>query len=973
MGSSRSEELLIEVDAPHPHGGKKISDYVFSPNMQYIVTWSREDQSIVGWTITKDLQLKYDNSINSEELKKIIGLKPNITKFELKAIAYRLKGVSDCKQVILDLARSDPYDFEIIDITTKSRQVLNAPGLKGHMYLSTFLDNGDLAISGRRKCIYIFSKSKSNNNNKQWTCKSIFNELKNCDQLFIFKNGKLLSLSEMPYVIMQWNLETRELEMQYILNWNIIMYTLGMKMNNDNTLLAIASYTLNDETLIYVYSTESGIAVANNSFKETLHNFCFIGSKEEQLHFSGPRHNKKSYNSYILNPYTLKPPKAYVLHDIYSPTYENYEDYPINIISDFIITIENSNLSIQRLSHNKSWQNHLQYKEHHVGSTLFNIKEVNQIILDTLEKFKSNQNLTQKYSDKPKQLPYGNLYTWIIETVPRGNEYKTTLKASIDGKSNGMRDIWASADNDNGYTLESEVLKNGDIIFICSDGIYIFAINFKEKTPSLIYSWKDEKDKFEVETETPQESIKRHLTSFNSLIEENINSLKFKFLPPPIIDMFMINDLINNELTVKLYGKDMFSQLIQYENKFKYSMKSVIQDLLDKCFEYSLTKFRGGDIYNFILFISQVTSTLIILEKYNKNLRVTEKFLSKINLLVPDNYYKAVDNDSSLFHLQHCEIYYPSTLSVISSLNYLLFWISEKCDSLKKNYPRIYNILTIPYSYYSSSTIYSQKTVKLIFPLLNFATYSEDYSFLEIFYLYDNAFTLLSTPDYYKWWNIKALINFKWNTYGRRYYFMIWAIYLIFMCCFLIVATISENVSLNYQVILLKATIFLGFVHLIFEARQCAHNFVNYITSPWNWFDLAAILFPTITSFIWLYYKILPTWIITIAVFLLEIKFLLYFRALKYFGKYFAIMIGVAQQVFSFLIILGIIVLAFAHSLHILLRPTSEYSYNQPSYTDDINNPWNLVSTYKFISSNGTIGDSLFIETPDDNTNLFAW
>ncbi|CAG8822155.1 2576_t:CDS:2, partial [Racocetra persica] len=74
----------------------------------------------------------------------------------------------------------------------------------------------------------------------------------------------------------------------------------------------------------------------------------------------------------------------------------------------------------------------------------------------------------------------------------------------------------------------------------------------------------------------------------------------------------------------------------------------------------------------------------------------------------------------------------------------------------------------------------------------------------------------------------------------------------------------------------------------------------------------------------------------------------------------------------SFLVVLGILVLAFAHSLHLLLRPAGEYSYDQPSYTDDVNNPWNLVSTYKLISSNGTVEGSSFIQTPDDNTNLFA-
>ncbi|CAG8767988.1 1600_t:CDS:2, partial [Racocetra persica] len=67
-----------------------------------------------------------------------------------------------------------------------------------------------------------------------------------------------------------------------------------------------------------------------------------------------------------------------------------------------------------------------------------------------------------------------------------------------------------------------------------------------------------------------------------------------------------------------------------------------------------------------------------------------------------------------------------------------------------------------------------------------------------------------------------------------------------------------------------------------------------------------------------------------------------------------------------------IIVLAFAYSLHLLLRPNSEYSYNQPSFTDDANNPWNLVPTYQFISSNGTVGESTLIKTPDDSTNLFT-
>ncbi|RIB25773.1 hypothetical protein C2G38_2165095 [Gigaspora rosea] len=324
-------------------------------------------------------------------------------------------------------------------------------------------------------------------------------------------------------------------------------------------------------------------------------------------------------------------------------------------------------------------------------------------------------------------------------------------------------------------------------------------------------------------------------------------------------------------------------------------------------------------------------------------------------------------NNSALLKLYDKDIFKLSLTSNIrhSGINELPNYCYDLSLSMLKK--------AFPYLLYSSYiTIYPQETVLLIFPLLGFATYSKNYSYSELFYLQGNPFTsLLDASDYYKWWSIKALINFKWNTYGRLYYFIIWTIYSTFMCCFLIVSTIPEHkISWNNQAILLVATISFGLFHFIFEVRQFIYKPIAYIASPWNWFDFAAILVPTITSLIWLHDKTLSTWIITIVAFLLEIKFLLFFRTLDYFGTYFAIMIGVAQKVFSFLVVLGILVLAFAHSLHLLLRPTSDYSYDQPSFTDDANNPWNLVSTYQFISSNGTVGKSTLIETPDDSTDF---
>ncbi|CAG8750693.1 3804_t:CDS:2, partial [Dentiscutata heterogama] len=90
---------------------------------------------------------------------------------------------------------------------------------------------------------------------------------------------------------------------------------------------------------------------------------------------------------------------------------------------------------------------------------------------------------------------------------------------------------------------------------------------------------------------------------------------------------------------------------------------------------------------------------------------------------------------------------------------------------------------------------------------------------------------------------------------------------------------------------------------------------------------IAALSFPTAISILWMLNKTPPVWFLTITVLLVELKFLFY-------------------------LLLGIIVFAFAHSLHILLRPTTDFSYDQPSYTDDVNNPWNLATRYQSILPN---------------------
>jgi hypothetical protein len=105
----------------------------------------------------------------------------------------------------------------------------------------------------------------------------------------------------------------------------------------------------------------------------------------------------------------------------------------------------------------------------------------------------------------------------------------------------------------------------------------------------------------------------------------------------------------------------------------------------------------------------------------------------------------------------------------------------------------------------------------------------------------------------------------------------------------------------------------------------------------------------------------------------LDIKFLLFFRAFEYFGVYFAIIISVGKKIFSFLVVLFIIIVSFAHAFYILLSPKSEFSLEQHNTNNkDPNNPWNLASSYSQIINNvGKSDDPFMIQIPDKNTNMF--
>ncbi|KAF0524636.1 transient receptor potential cation channel subfamily a member 1-like [Gigaspora margarita] len=177
---------------------------------------------------------------------------------------------------------------------------------------------------------------------------------------------------------------------------------------------------------------------------------------------------------------------------------------------------------------------------------------------------------------------------------------------------------------------------------------------------------------------------------------------------------------------------------------------------------------------------------------------------------------------------------------------------------------------------------------------------------------------------------MKTLIELKDDKWIRslnvKYYFLIWAGYAILLGSFIIVSAFSDSISWFYQQILLYIVIILGFWHLFVEFRQVlVYSPKNYLSTAWNYLDLAATISTTATSIYWLKNGSAPTWAITFSSLFLEMNFInLCFRPIKFFGIYLAMIMNTVDRVISFVTIFGCFTLALANSLYLLLRSTSE-------------------------------------------------
>ncbi|EXX70974.1 hypothetical protein RirG_082680 [Rhizophagus irregularis DAOM 197198w] len=1003
----------IDIDNDiKPHKNKPITKIEVSPNEKYLVTYSQDDHSIVGWNI-EDIdegRLNFDHTVKiNPKFKSIDRICVSDDK-KLAFIYNDLNGLeiidmnNDNQVIELNLDNSDFEDFRV------SYRYFTF-NLKGEFILYNKI-NSDITAYKKHKIIWIYSTQTKNN---KWMCKRIYEIPKDFELIGISKNDKLYLFSNNS--IYEWNILNEE-NIRMFKNEENEWKVDGISSNENFTCLRI-------KDKIIIYSVEIGISIAsldiNNDIQ--IHNFmnqinlcpllllslfdyipsCKIWNSitehcwKECLdrltkNFQLPKEYQNKILPIPLN--NIKAASKYIFGILDGYVWKIKLDEKISKINFLFENSELNNKSDEIIESNKK-TNKETLNVHFLNSYKDMIHTLFQKGISYINSVISKKELIQ------------DLVTWNIKTSD-GKTIKLQVfkRIEVDSKWDLIctRIDKFNIQNSIGFYFnigfyEIKLFNDDDIGLLTNMGLLIYRFNKSENSISLIYFYYID------------------LGLYTSLIPKfslaKLHYYKKVFSKLPLPSPNYVSFKLNDEWT--LYMKE---NMKDKENLLKYGIElltfaikehklELINYIYEKCIIY-----YKEDLVNNRIFLSIITSTMAVLNEYYPEYIL--KYSLETNMIIDSSFYN-IEHQSNNLHLysfQSLQIINLTRSILWSKYNKLLykFWKNQPLIIIElliifltlPGFPIIFFILNILFKYnfindlygsngwflffyahiyisyeyiYSRSSKYmSTPTITFMIPYIKFVNYPQNYNWLlEILIRpQPSPFVKTISRDIYKTWNGEALINFKWNTYGKYYYIIIWITFMAFLCCFTAAATISKQyIDENIRKQLLITSIIFGFIHLSFEIRQIIYNPIKWIQDFWNIFDIMAYVLPIYASIYWLQTNNRNVSLLTFSCLFLDIKFLLFFRVFESFGIYFAIIISVGKQIISFLVVLFIILISFAHAFYILLSPESDYSFKK-HMNNDPNNPWNIVPTYNKVFDDGTIDTHPFIiQSPDKNTNMF--
>jgi len=161
---------------------------------------------------------------------------------------------------------------------------------------------------------------------------------------------------------------------------------------------------------------------------------------------------------------------------------------------------------------------------------------------------------------------------------------------------------------------------------------------------------------------------------------------------------------------------------------------------------------------------------------------------------------------------------------LLASIKGLMVHLLRKID--------IFNIFNIP----SKRCKNRRLSVKLFIPFSKLASYRKEYNLLKELWKpdlnefvknhYDSIYSERQSHELYSDWNGEALINSKWERFGRFYYHCIWHIFNVFLIFSL--SMIYQSYPKNLAISIIN--IILGFFLLLFEVRKIFFDPVKYLS-----------------------------------------------------------------------------------------------------------------------------------------------
>ncbi|GBB91527.1 hypothetical protein RclHR1_01890001 [Rhizophagus clarus] len=821
-------------DPQKAHNGEKVSLVSFSPNGEYIVTYSRDDSSIEGW-IVKGFQLILDPQTSTYKL--------SITN----------------RNIIINNITLPNYLAEL-----KKREIKLNPPL--NKYCSSiecpqiyFKKDGSLVISNYRRILVYSPYDKDNNELTIKLCYDLADGGRECvDENFNIWDA-------FPNHIFCWNSNTFQLESSYSFGF-MENYKLGFfekfTVTSKGNLIVVKYGKKITIFLRGIHFPIQNIQIEGSNIKVEL---CEAQNNVYLLAFNLPACEDEKQN--VILYHTTKVDKHPVdISEIFNN--DNFILHKYNSESKEAFGLVNGEIIYKNLSDKDfhdffeghqnddnvfiGWNTYLCEKNYcndtlafpdmdNIGSLLSNGYENNRNIID----FKNQR------------------YKWIINLEDAQLSVYTDEGPLCSKYIKYIREAelkWKLLNNNAlALALTSTSLDYKSIIIYEYD---INNINNKSiKTKYFFYEY--EEGKFN-ESRLPimdtTELMKLEKKLYESRFQEG-NVFK------QILDNLSesIDSIIEDDRCFATYGSTLLPILIDSPNPV---LTHHIEIIWNKCTKLVKENPKGN-----LKFLNIITSSMNDL--YKKYPDYITKFNSEMFMILDPSNEQILENEDNYPHFDTFSQEIGIRKTKLSKKIFLIHFIHEKLIIPLYIYTYIYVLPLVEplhekyieplieplykkhkeHKEYKEYYVQRKQQIVLIVPYLGFSHYPSEYSWWkEIFFPQSSVFVDTCKKEFYNNWNGEAIINFKWKTFGRIYYFIIWLLFMVFLICFTIASYPTYSITREARIKLYQTSISFGFFHIIFELRQFIWNPKNYFLSIWNYFVVLAII---IASFAYAFFLLL--------------------------------------------------------------------------------------------------------------------